>query len=130
MSLMYLKSFPMLCDLASMPLPHGHFRHVCRRPDCGRDVQTVAAAIALRCRAVLKSEISNPPVSSRASGDTNPKLEISTAEIQRRLAVCRDCTDHVGTGCWKDRVYGCQRAYREAARLAAETADCPIGKLR
>ena len=112
------------CDLATTALPNGHFRHVCRQPGCGRDVQTATATIALRCRAVLKSEISN------LKSETNSKREISTAESRRRQAICRDCTEHIGTGCWKDREYGCQRAYREAARRAAETADCPIGKLK
>lgn len=106
----------MLCDLTTMALATGHYRHVCRRPGCGRDVQTAAAACRLRCRAAV---VEVPDVLA----------VVPPREFQRRRQICSDCTEHPGAGCWKDREYGCQRAYREAARHAAEMADCPIGKL-
>ena len=100
----------MLCDFATTALPNGHFRHVCRSSGCGRDVQTVAATCALPCRA------------------GGPRGAPSQPTAHRRQ-ICHDCNERPA-GCWKTREYGCQRAYREAGQRAAETADCPIGKLK
>jgi hypothetical protein len=113
----------MFCDFNTTPLSGGQFRHVCRRPGCGRDFVAAAAAVTVRCRAHLKSAISN------SKSETNPKLQLPIAPVKANLEICRACLEHAGTGCWRDREYGCQREYREAAALAARTAACPIGKL-
>jgi len=50
-------------------------------------------------------------------------------EVTKRLATCRPCAERP-EGCWKAQDYGCTRDYQAAARQAAATKSCPLGKLR
>jgi len=51
------------------------------------------------------------------------------ANTLHRMGICHKCRERP-EGCWKAVAYDCQRKYRAAAKAAAETATCPIGKLK
>jgi hypothetical protein len=95
----------MLCDFQTVAFSNGLFVHRCRR--CGARRTGRAGRVVRECPA--------------------PPPEISIVIV--RLGICQHCTERP-EGCWKAVEYGCQRKYQEARRRAAETGDCPIGKLK
>jgi hypothetical protein len=111
----------MLCDFLSTALPVGRWQHVCRR--CRIVRETAGPRLVASCLEVrdLRLDVRNSALTS--------DFRLLTSDRDRRTAICDECTERP-PGCWKARDYGCQRAYREAARHAAETADCPLEKLR
>lgn len=58
-----------------------------------------------------------------------PPLPPAVLLYNRRLGICMRCPERP-EGCWKAVEYSCQQRYQEAARRAAETGTCPVGKLR
>jgi len=93
----------MICDFEVVSVAD-KFRHTCRR--CGV-VRIVAGARLVR----------------RCQGET------SHGTIAFRINICRNCSERPNN-CWKAVEYGCELDRQKAARLAAETGDCPIGKLK
>ena len=100
----------MLCDFETLAFTEGIYRH--------------------RCRCCGVRRISRTGRLSRVCGGENRthRTHGTNSLLDRRLAICRACVQRP-PGCWKAVEYGCQKAYQEAARKAAETGSCPLHKL-
>jgi hypothetical protein len=98
----------MFCDIDSTKAAEG-FYHYCK--NCGDSLVSRYPTIMRECSGKLF------------------KPQPDHFVVIHRLGICHQCSDHPGTGCWKDREYGCTRERYQAAQRAAESGSCPIGRL-
>ena len=80
--------------------------------------------LTLTLKQVLEEIFPTPSHFEAVSAPAMPPSDF----VIRNLGICHKCRERPA-GCWKVVEYGCHQEYMKAARHAAETRSCPIGKL-